>query len=268
MSGPHEVDSLGERMSISLREKLELVEHVERGPVIELGCGVGTVLAGCKTRFPEGDLWGIEMDPELASRARIEVPGATILEGNVLEPDPWEPSLPHEFGAVVLFSMLHEVDWPHGWQAVESVIRLANRLLRPGGLLLLRDGAKPPLVEDLALRFKTDYARRKTRAFEREYRQRPMNFVWHGDDGGVNLSSHDLHDLLNKYYFEGDLWKRDMHESFGRKGGRDYARLCGRYFEVLHFATSTPGYLRERWSRDFEVDGFPTSHVAIVARKP
>lgn len=62
------------------------------GPVLDLGCGVGTALLCYGARVPHAELWGLERDPAIAdlARANLAANGAgdrgRILTGDLLRP--------------------------------------------------------------------------------------------------------------------------------------------------------------------------------------
>src|SRR5207247_145837 len=117
---------------------------------------------------------------------------------------------------------LHEVQADF----VAHTLRLAGQLLRAGGRLLFRDGVKPEDRHSIVLRPKTDYSRAKLRRFLAEYRNRPIEHSIAGDPsaGAIQVSLYDLHDILCKYWYEGQLWESDLDESFGTMSLGEYVR--------------------------------------------
>lgn len=137
--------------------------------------------------------------------------------------------------------------------------------------MIFRDGVKPENKE-LGVEFilKTPYAKKKFELFIKEYRHRNIKFSYVDEaKTRVIVSPYDLHDILCKYYFEGNLWTRDMDESFGQMNDMQYHRLIEKYFDITHSETYIASYLRVLWERDFEiVNGeYPNSHILIAAKK-
>jgi hypothetical protein len=176
----------------------------------------------------------------------------------------------NSFNTVVISSVLHEIDWPYGRNASNKVLHLAHNLLRRDGVLVFRDGVKPgQKTEEIEVTLKTPYANEKFYRFITEYRQRPIKFSYvHRSNSRICISSYDLHDVLCKYYFEGELWERDMNEVFGTMSESEYHELIGKYFKIVHSETYVAPYLKELWNRDFEIiNGVdPVSHILIVAK--
>ena len=52
--------------------------------IVDVGCATGDFLYYLKSLYPESDLTGIDVMPELLERAAAEVPGAKFLQGDVL----------------------------------------------------------------------------------------------------------------------------------------------------------------------------------------
>lgn len=52
--------------------------------VIDPACGAGAFLEGAARAFPEAALLGLELSPSIAARCRVNVPRATVLQGDAL----------------------------------------------------------------------------------------------------------------------------------------------------------------------------------------
>jgi hypothetical protein len=120
------------------------------------------------------------------------------------------------------------------------------------------------------LRLVTDYAGEKFRRFVHEFKMRKIKYKFLNTAKNiVRLSNHDLHDFLTKYYFEGELWERDMNENFGIRNKAEYYKFFAKYFEISYIDTYTPDYLKNLWTRDFQMleGGFPFSHILLKGIK-
>jgi SAM-dependent methyltransferase len=175
----------------------------------------------------------------------------------------------NRFDTLILSSVLHEVESDYGIRGCERVLEACRRMLKPGGRLILRDGVKPEPSATVSIRIKTTYARQKLDRFALEFRGRLIETpVDESGEGDIHLSPYDLHDFLCKYYFEGEMWTRDMLEVFGNLDRRGYEDLAKRYFSIRHVETYTAPYLGVLWERDFDLpDGLPHSHILLVAEK-
>jgi SAM-dependent methyltransferase len=94
--------------------------------VLELGCGSGAILAGLDGGL---SLTGIDRSPAMLARARLRVPGAELLEGDIATFDLGS----RRFEAILcLFDTLNHLERFAAWRALFD--RAADHL-RDGGLL-------------------------------------------------------------------------------------------------------------------------------------
>jgi SAM-dependent methyltransferase len=118
-----------------IQKSADLIEErVKPGRILDVGCGFGFFLQNMAERGWRGD--GIEISPTGRNYCRNHFPGLRI-ESSPL-PD---PSLPDSsYDAVTLFYVIEHLTDPL------NVFREAYRLLRPGGVLLLRWPHSTPIV--------------------------------------------------------------------------------------------------------------------------
>jgi SAM-dependent methyltransferase len=107
-----------------LRRIQRLVGERFAEPVLDYGCGVGTLLALLAGRFPHVE--GFDPSGESLALARARAPGCRLH-------DDAEALPPGTFGLVVLACVLHHVP-PAARPAVLARVR---RLLRPGGRVIV-----------------------------------------------------------------------------------------------------------------------------------
>ncbi|HPF71174.1 MAG TPA: methyltransferase domain-containing protein, partial [Candidatus Krumholzibacteria bacterium] len=108
------------------RREMRRFVPAEARRILDVGCGAGAFGAGLKDERPGLEVWGVEMDPEAAARAR------TVLD-RVLEGDAAgvAPTLAGErFDAIVLNDVLEHVLEP------EALLALLRPLLADGGRLV------------------------------------------------------------------------------------------------------------------------------------
>ncbi len=258
----------GRRQLLGLPDKARMLKYIAGNKVIELGCGGGSVTGLIKQRLPDGRVVGIDFEERFLRKARNDYPTCEFYHRNLLEWDDID-SFKGQFSTVILSSALHEIE---GEDTRERVLRTAYELLENGGVIIFRDGVKPKnKEEEVEVILKTPYAKEKFELFVKEYRHRKIRFIYTDETHTrIRITSYDLHDLLCKYYFEGELWKRDMSESFGQMNMGEYLDLIGRYFAITHHEKYIAPYLKELWEKDFEVvnKDYPESHTLIVASKP
>jgi ubiquinone/menaquinone biosynthesis C-methylase UbiE len=119
-----------------------LAEAGDLGPgkcLLDLGCGTGrwTFLLVEKTSC---DAVGVDSSPEMLEKARAkDEKGRVIwLEGDIYKP----PVAPKSFDCALMSLMLHHLEDPH------VAFRAAYVSLRPGGVLLLRQGTLEQILND------------------------------------------------------------------------------------------------------------------------
>jgi 2-polyprenyl-6-hydroxyphenyl methylase/3-demethylubiquinone-9 3-methyltransferase len=113
----------------------KLIAHVPSGRLLDLGCGHGLFCAWVALERPDVEVLGVDIDPRkirYAQRALANVPNARVeevsLEGLRTRTEP-------PFDAVALVDVLYLLPRPRRGEFLEQV----HRLLRPGGLLLLKE---------------------------------------------------------------------------------------------------------------------------------
>lgn len=107
----------------------EALKYIEKfaghGSLLDVGCGTGQFLIFAK-RLGWTDLTGIELVPEVASRAR-NLSGAVIYTSDLLT-----TSLPAEsFSGIVLWDIIEHLN------NVQAVLQETFRLLKPGGVIFI-----------------------------------------------------------------------------------------------------------------------------------
>lgn len=264
-------DSFDKRMNLSYRDKIELLKYVKPGVIIDFGCGNGLITKKLSLAFSESKVYGVDFNLSLVKKAQSNCPDATILNIDYTS----------DFGlkkifrttgladTILFFSTLHEVE---GDAKMNRILEFCFNSLQDNGVIIYRDGIRPVLENKIltinslsndialkAIKFSKDYIYRK---IELESSNEEINA------GIIKFSAFDMLDFLCKYYFEGELWARDMNESFGKYNIFQLLNFFGERFEFIYIHKYTPDYLLDRWKKDFDCEGdFITSHVAIVMKK-
>lgn len=116
----------------NVTDKVTVLDYIpENARVLDYGCGSGPLA----TQFSPDKYVGFDISELMVTRARAENPSHTFTS-----------ELPTEsFDVVLLSSLLHEVYSYNGKsrQEVVRVLRQARSLLRPDGVLVIRDGIRP-----------------------------------------------------------------------------------------------------------------------------
>lgn len=124
-----EVPRLEAQAALTAEAELALMERIGLPGrlVVEVGSGSGAFLARLAERFPEQDVCGVEIRPDLLDRARARA-------GRAMQGDAYALPLPDaSCGTVVLRFVLQHLRDPR------AAIREAARVLQPGGRLVVID---------------------------------------------------------------------------------------------------------------------------------
>jgi SAM-dependent methyltransferase len=124
------------------------------GPVLEIGCGGGQILADLQAAWPQRAVLGADLHPLALAHAQRRAPYAGLSQAAL-------PRLPYAADRFTLVLALDVFDQ----QGVEMATALAesHRVLQPGGALLLRVSAHPWLygAHDQAFHTGRRYTRRE-----------------------------------------------------------------------------------------------------------
>ena len=104
---------------------------------LDLGCSVGQTAMGLKERFPDAEVWGIDIGAPMVRYAHMRAAdlGIDVNFAQRLAEDTKFPD--NHFDIVTAFILFHEVTI----DAANEIIREAHRVLRPGGKFLALDGS-------------------------------------------------------------------------------------------------------------------------------
>lgn len=103
--------------------------------VLDVACAIGSTTVAFKDRWPEAEVWGVEASAPLLryAHARAVRLGAEVTFSQRLAEDLRLPDA--HFDVVYMSTLLHEMPVEEGRRA----LREAHRVLRPGGVLEIRD---------------------------------------------------------------------------------------------------------------------------------
>jgi 2-polyprenyl-3-methyl-5-hydroxy-6-metoxy-1,4-benzoquinol methylase len=99
--------------------------------IIDFGCGAGGVAAGVKSAFPAAYCVGVELDPDLASKARQHTDTIIELDLNDVTPSNVSKLVEGRFDVVVLADVLEHLLDP------KSLLDAVQHLLSPGGVVIV-----------------------------------------------------------------------------------------------------------------------------------
>lgn len=273
--GAHGYEVYARGMEASAPDKAKLLPWVRPGTIADLGCGTGTVLELLARAYPESRLVAIDMSAEMLGRCRARFPGLTVISGDISE----RQLEPESVDTIVLCSIMHEVFSYKGYdyEPVRATLVQAQRALKPGGRVIVRDGVKPAKQDAVYLSFLREGIRAKFERFAREFGSGEI--TWRPDGERVRVARRDAFEFLSKYIYETN-WAHEVREHFGvftLDGWSAELEIAG--FHVVHRESYLLDYLRTtHYERDVrlevKVDGayvadeYPHSTMLIVGEKP
>lgn len=126
------------------------------GRVADMGMGSGAGSFALASLYPQLEVIGVDLDPEMVARARerYQLPNLSFVVGDVADP-PFEPS---SLDGVFDSSVLHHVTSFGGYDHEAAARALAAQVacLREGGQLIVRDFLAPALDDEVWLELPTD----------------------------------------------------------------------------------------------------------------
>jgi 2-polyprenyl-3-methyl-5-hydroxy-6-metoxy-1,4-benzoquinol methylase len=257
-----------ERMAKPLQEKLRLARYVPpRGAsVLDVGCADGAVTCALATLLPDNTFIGIDLsDPfiALASERAAREGLANVRFERVYVRELL--ARPERYDGVVFCSVLHEFyTYGEGISSVLKALADAHELLRPGGVVVIRDMILRAYTRQATLR--GDALRAKIEAacapsvvtdFVRLFG--PLETVY------------AINHLLLKYWYT-ENWAREGPEHYVPVTFEEYAQVFRLLDLRLQIAEElTLPFLRDKWRNDFgftdeELDGLRSTGI-LVAQK-
>ena len=261
------VESLAVRLGLSRSDKARIIKHTRPGRILEIGFGTGEVLEILAAYHSDSGFVAIERDTELFELSQQRLKEYKNI--HFLNADIWDVAEIGlgKFDSIVLSSSLHEILPSSNKKRLEKFFRFLKCLTRQNGVIVIRDGVKPERNSVSSVRFKSPKVKSRFIRFTTQFfRLIPYQLV---EPDLVEIKLWDLHDFLNKYFFEGELWQRDMKESFGYFTLKEVVEASGSGLRVLHSEQYSLEFLTTRWSNDFEMEhpAPPSSHMLLVLEK-
>jgi 2-polyprenyl-3-methyl-5-hydroxy-6-metoxy-1,4-benzoquinol methylase len=249
MIGTPLADSQGyiARMSAGLHDKLRVGRYLPPNArdVLDVGCADGALTLALAARHPQARWLGIDLDDGFIGQAEhhrvaADVPNAafrTVYLRSLLGEE-------RRFDVVIFASVLHEF-WTYG-QGISSVLKAladAHELLRPGGVVVIRD---------MVLDAYAAHATWRVDAMRAAILGSPFAPILASfeDYWGTVRTLHDLNHFLLKYPYQTN-WKRELVEHYVPVTAEQYMQM----FALLGMTVQTHDlsllpYLRAKWQQE------------------
>jgi 2-polyprenyl-3-methyl-5-hydroxy-6-metoxy-1,4-benzoquinol methylase len=236
------------RLGGSIRDKLRVVEFIPKveGTVLDVGCADGTVTKAMALERPEMEFLGVDLSySSIHNALRSELPVNVdfkrgYLRDLLMEPDRYE--------AVTFISVLHEF-YSYG-QGISSVVKAladAHELLKPGGVIIIRDMIFHDYAHKMLLGGDKMYHRIMDTPKGQTLYSKAQEFK-----GRYGLESFaDINHFLLKILYE-DNWEHEMKENYTPvtfEQYQDIFRLLGMKLEF--WDSYLLNYLAHEWSKRF-----------------
>ncbi len=274
-------------MNASMRQKVALTAAhlLSVGHVADMGMGSGAGSHALASLYPDLEVTGVDVNEEMVKRAAARYPLANL---RFVVGDIAKPCLPAQSqDALINSSVLHHVTSFGGYrrQAAMDALKMQTGLLRPGGILVVRDFVDPGPA-DVLLDLAADDAETLDyfAQFQRQFRslappqQQGFQAVQQtAPDGWCRFRL--SHTLAAEFVLRKDYrrdWALEIQEEYTYATQREFERSFSAM--GLRVIASTPIWnpwiVRHRfegkfrlWSLDEEPLDFPATNYVIVGQK-
>lgn len=256
-----------ERMSKPLQEKLRIARFIPKGTksLLDVGCADGIVTLALAEMYPEIDFVGLDLNERFIAKAQAKI---GKLQNIRFETGFLRERLanPERFEVVLFCSVLHEFySYGEGVSTVVKALADAHEILRPGGVLIIRD----MIFYDYADQSDLWVTETKEKVLKKE-RMTPLLLEFEKYFGEIK-SVKGLNHFLLKYMYT-DNWEREVKENYVPVSFEKYDhifKLLG--MSVLFQRSSTIPFLKETWKKDFdfsaaELESFRSTGIIVVRK--
>ena len=121
----------------------QAIASIKRQPqrILDLGCGTGSLTLMLKQSFPQAEVIGLDLSPYMLTMAEYKAKQADLVIT-------WQQGLaeatnfvPGEFDLISIAFLFHETPV----QISQAILQECQRLLQPGGQIIILDGNQPRL---------------------------------------------------------------------------------------------------------------------------
>ncbi len=193
LAGERYLDSINDtrpESTVAMMDRLApLLQYVQDGDsVVSIGIGSGEEVCGLWELFGDSvRIIGVDIAPSALDKTRLRV-SRNNFNTELVKADAVDlPLKDATISAVVLSSTLHEIFSYHedGLGAFRRCLSEIARVLKPGGVVFIRDFAAPDIDELVTLHIRTPLAMKFYEAFRASFRRFPL---WNGKMDHLKLT--------------------------------------------------------------------------------
>jgi SAM-dependent methyltransferase len=238
--------------------------RTEPGPLLEIGCGNGEMLAFLAESTGPHPAVGLDTSSYLLDPRRnvaASAPNVVLVEGDACRP----PFPEGTFQSVFLNKVVHEIWADHGHRGTVAALTACARMLRPGGQLIIRENVRPD-PRPVSIRLETERARTQFWRFCAQFEPRAVGARWLSSFE-VELDIGDALEFLTKK--DDPNWAAEMHEPHFTFFEGEWPAVLGEHALLSDIAIApdelTPVPVFDEVALSWQPE--PYKHV-IAARKP
>lgn len=265
-----------DRLGGSIDDKFRVLDFIPENSerVLDVGCADGQLTLAMAMEMPDTDFVGIDLDREFIEDARSRTYTGKLGPGGkrqVAVPNAYFQQTylrdmlqgKERFEAITFVSVLHEFySYGEGISSVIKALADAHELLKPGGVIVIRDMALPRYLRKVSAREQQngifeyfnhieEMDRLEGTLHHEESYWRWASFMSRGEDYGVPSTLMDVNHYLLKSLYE-DNWKHEIHEDYTAVTREDYEQIFNLLGMTVTFEeTYLLPYLATRWQERF-----------------
>lgn len=273
-------------MDSSIDDKLKIRQSIKEGNILEIGFGGGKLLSELD-KNPNNTVYGIDLAQESLDKA-IKLGLKNVYLGDAVDMKDLVPK-GLQFDTIIMCSIVHEIFSYHrndyeqlgvkmanftGLAKVSEVFSEAYKLLKPNGVLIIRDGVKveQPLQKN-SVRFQLD-----SNGFDilNEYQELFTNKFNYSRVGNViTTDRNSAMEFLYTYTWGKQSLAREKYETYGIMTLNEYKEfLTNRNFQVLEaYEYLQEGYIKPLehvhfYDTDLKSNRLPNTNMLLISKKP
>jgi len=276
-------------MELGVDDKARMADFIPKDAklIVDAGAGGGASARVVAQKFPSATVYAVDSHASMVKSMQQAV-ADRVLPSNILvlaaDATREIPSLSGRADAITASSFFHEPFSHEGWSsshgrvverpdlgkaALERAIRAGNKMLKKGGVYIVRDAYRPP-SRQVILHLLTPEMNGKLGRFLSEFRADFGHKVSHSKTApdAYRLDLVDCMEFLRKYHYDAN-WKHEMIERHGYLEMSELKKLFRKNgFKIVHSQPYNLAPLVEICLRHARIDArLPPTHFLLVAEK-